>query len=82
MKCFRKFSIILIIKDAQDIELYQARLFCSILVFFNFGFGKRILMVNGIKETGRFRISRFRSLSSKLTFLSVIIDIIIPYFSI
>ena len=30
MKCFRKFSIILIIKDAQDIELYQARLFFEI----------------------------------------------------
>ena len=27
LKCFREFSIILNIKDAQDIELYQARLF-------------------------------------------------------
>ena len=56
MKCFRKFSIILIIKDAQDIELYQARLFCLILIFFHFVFGKRILMVNRIKKIGWLKI--------------------------
>ena len=36
-------------------------------------------MVNGIKETGWFKNSRFRSLNSKPTFLSVIIGTIIPY---
>ncbi len=44
---------------------------------FQFGFDKWILVVNGIKETGWFRITRFRSLKSKPTFLSVIISIII-----
>ena len=58
------FGIIISIKDAQDIELYQARLFCLILIFFHFGFGKRILMVNGIKKIGWFKNSRFRFLNS------------------
>ena len=49
-------------------------------MFFHFGFGKRILVLNGIKETGWFRNSRFQSLNSKPTFLSVIIGIIITYF--
>ena len=30
LKCFEGFSIIISIKDAQDIELYQARLFFDI----------------------------------------------------
>ena len=80
MKCFREFSIILIIKDARDIELYQARLFL-VLMFFHFGFGRWILTENG-KELGWFKNSRFRSLSSKPTFLSVIMCIIIAYFSV
>ena len=54
----------------------QVRLFCLILIFFHFGFGKRILMVNGIKKIGWFRNSRFLSLSPKPTFLSVVIYII------
>ena len=50
MKYFERFSIIIIIKDAQDIELYQVRLFCLTLIFFHFGFGKRTLRENGIYE--------------------------------
>ena len=48
-------------------------------MFFHFGFDKRILVVNGIKEVGWFRYLRFRFLSSKPTFLSVIIGIIISH---
>ena len=33
LKRFEIFSIIPVIKDAQDIELYQAHLFCLILIF-------------------------------------------------
>ena len=36
MKCFKRFSIIIGVKDAQDIELYQARLFlfCRLLILY------------------------------------------------
>ena len=63
LKRFEIFSIIPVIKDAQDIELYQARLFCLILIFFHFGFGKWIIIKNGMKEVGWFRIIRFQSLN-------------------
>ena len=53
--------------------------FCLIMMLFHFGFGKRILVINWIKETGWFRNTRLRSLNSKLTFLSVIIGTIITY---
>ena len=43
---------------------------------------KVALRENGIKKLGWFRNSRFLSLNSKPTFLSVIIDIIISYFSV
>ena len=32
LKCFEGFSIIISIKDAQDIELYQARLFLILIL--------------------------------------------------
>jgi hypothetical protein len=79
LKYFEGFSIIVIIKDAQDIELYQARLFCLILIFFHFGFSKWIFIKNGMKEVSWFKNTRFQSLNSKPTFLSVIIGTIMPY---
>ena len=56
--------------------------FCLILLFSHFGFDKRLLAVNGIKEIGWFKNPRFRSLNSKPTFLSVIIGTIITYFGV
>ena len=51
--------------------------------FFHFDFGSRALTENGIYGViGWFRNTRFRSLSSKPTFLSVIMGIIISYFGI
>ncbi len=52
-------------------------------MFFHFGFGSRTLIENGTYGViGWFKNTRFRSLSSKPTFLSVIIGTIITYFGV